>query len=283
MQTRLSSATREIIIGDERPTVLIGERLNPTGKPRLAAALRAGDMDYVIKEAQEQLATGADVLDVNVVTDQVSEVALLPEVVEVLNKAVTAPLCLDSVDPAALEAGLKVYRGKALVNSVNGEARSLERILPLVKEYHAAVIALTMDENGIPDTAEKRVAIACKITERAAALGIPREDIIFDGLATMIGANSRSGALTMETVRRLRRELGANLTLGASNFSYGLPDRPLLNGTFLAMLMACGVNCPIVDAARVRPTVLAADLVLGRDNFSLRYISGFRQRNQGKT
>jgi 5-methyltetrahydrofolate--homocysteine methyltransferase len=283
MQTRLSNAAREIIIGDGLPTVLIGERLNPTGKPKLAQALRAGDMDFIIQEAQSQLAAGADILDINVVAEGVNEVALLPRVVQIVSAAAGAPLCLDSIDPTALEAGLKVYRGKALINSVNGEERSLSRILPLVKEYKTAVVALTMDENGIPDSADRRLAIAYKITDRAAALGILPEDIIFDCLATMIGVNNRAGVITMETVRCVRQELGSNLTLGASNFSYGLPDRPLLNSTFLTMMIACGINCPIVDAARVRPMVLAADLVLGRDRFALSYIKGYRQNQPGKT
>jgi len=191
---------------------------------------------------------------------------------------VEAPLCLDSTDPEALEAALKVYRGKPLLNSVTGEEHSLARILPLVREYGTAVIGLTQDDEGIPGDAERRVAIAHRVVERAQALGIPREDIIIDCLALAVGADTGSGLVTIETIRRVKAELGVNLTLGASNVSFGLPDRELLNGAFLVMAIAAGVNCPIVDVARVRPIVLAADLLLDRDRRARRYTEAYRQR-----
>lgn len=260
--------------------MLIGERINPTGKKKLAAALQAGDLEPVRKEALAQVQVGADILDVNVGAGGVDEVILLPQAVQAVMGAVDVPLCLDSTDPKALEAALKVYPGKALINSVNGEERCLEKVLPLVKEYGAAVIGLTMDDGGIPNDSDKRVAIACKIVEHAQVLGIPREDIVIDCLALTLGADATAGLVTIEAVRKVKAELGVNMTLGASNVSFGLPDRHLLNSTFLVIVIAAGVTCPIVDVARVRPTVLAADLALGRDEYAMHYIKAYRQRQK---
>ncbi|MBA7647158.1 5-methyltetrahydrofolate:corrinoid/iron-sulfur protein co-methyltransferase [subsurface metagenome] len=190
------------------------------------------------------------------------------------------PLCLDSPNPEALEAALKVYKGKPLLNSVTGEEHSLERVLPLVKEYGAAVIGLVQDEEGVPGDAERRLAIAHKIVERAEAIGIPRQDIIIDCLAFAVGADPRSGLVILETIRRIKAELGVNLTLGASNVSFGMPDRSLLNSAFVAMVIAAGVTCLIVDAAKVRPMALAADLVLGQDTYARRYIRAYRERQK---
>jgi 5-methyltetrahydrofolate--homocysteine methyltransferase len=278
METRVTSAKKEVVIGDERPTVLIGERINPSGKKRLAAALQAGDLELVRQEAIAQVQAGADVLDVNVGLAGLDEAALLPQAVQVVMETVDVPLCLDSHDPKALAAALRVYRGKAIVNSVNGQETALNEVLPLVKEYGAAVIGLTMDDEGIPQSAERRVAIAHRIVERAAALGIPREDIIMDCLALTIGTDGLAARVTLETIRRVKAELGINQTLGASNISFGLPDRDILNGAFLALAIAAGVTCPTVDVARVRSAVLATDLLLGRDEYARRYIRAFRQR-----
>jgi len=280
METRVSSAAKEVIIGGERPTVLIGERINPTGKKKLAAALLAGDLELVRKEALDQVQAGADILDVNVGAAGVDEVALLPRAVQAVMEVVDVPLCLDSGNHKALEAALKVYRGKPLINSVTGEECFLGEVLPLVKEYGAAVIGLTMDGEGIPQDAERRVSIARKIAERAEALGIPRENLVIDCLALTVGADSQAGLVTIEAIRRVKAELGVNLTLGASNISFGLPDREVLNNAFLAIAIAAGVTCPIVDVAKVRPTVLATDLVLGRDKYAMRYIKGYRQRQK---
>jgi 5-methyltetrahydrofolate--homocysteine methyltransferase len=278
METRVTSAKKEVVIGDERPTVLIGERINPSGKKRLAAALQAGDLELVRQEAIAQVQAGADVLDVNVGLAGLDEAALLPQAVQVVMETVDVPLCLDSHDPKALAAALRVYRGKAIVNSVNGQETALNEVLPLVKEYGAAVIGLTMDDEGIPQSAERRVAIAHRIVERAAALGIPREDIIMDCLALTIGTDGLAARVTLETIRRVKAELGINQTLGASNISFGLPDRDILNGAFLALAIAAGVTCPTVDVARVRSAVLATDLLLGRDEYARRYLRAFRQR-----
>jgi 5-methyltetrahydrofolate--homocysteine methyltransferase len=280
VKTKVSSAVKEVIIGDGRPTVLIGERINPTGKKKLAAALLAGDLEIVRQEALAQVQAGADILDINVGVAGMDEVALLPQAVQAVMETVDVPLCLDSSDPQALEVALKVYQGRPLINSVNGEERSLEAVLPLVKEHGAAVIGLTMDDEGIPNDADRRVSIARKIVERAEALGIPREAVIIDCLALTVGADSEAGLVSLETIREVKAELGVNLTLGCSNVSFGLPDRELLNSAFLAIAIAAGVTCPIVDVARVRPTVLSADLALGRDKYAMRYIKAYRQRQQ---
>ena len=278
MKTSVSSSKKEVIIGDDHPTVLIGERINPTGKKKLAEALKAGDLEIVRKEALAQVQAGADILDVNVGTFGVDEVAMLPKAVRAVMDTVDVPLCLDSSNPDALEAALKVYKGKPVVNSVTGEAHSLERVLPIIKEYGAAVIGLLQDDEGIPKDAERRVRIARKIVERVEASGIPREDLVIDCLVFAVGAEPSSGVAVMEAIRRIKAELGVNMTMGASNVSFGLPDRELLNNAFVVMAVAAGATCLIVDAAKVRPVILAADLVLGRDKRARRYIEAYRQR-----
>ena len=280
METRVSSATREVLISDSRPTVLIGERLNPTGKAKLAAALQASDMQVVQAEALAQVQAGADVLDVNVGVPGLDEVSLLPRAVQAVREVVDVPLCLDSHNLKALEAALKVYRGKPLVNSVNGEDRSMSELLPLIKERGAVVIGLTMDEQGIPGDAEGRADIARRIVQRAEALGIPREDVVIDCLAMAIGVDSRAGMVTLETIRRVKAELGVNMTFGGSNISFGMPDRQLLNGAFLAVAIAAGITCPIVNVSQIRSAILAIDLVLGRDRHAARYIKTYRQRQK---
>ena len=281
MESRVSSATKEVVISDSHPTVLIGERLNPTGKAKLAAALQAGDMKVVQAEALAQVQAGADVLDVNVGVPGVDEVSLLPRAVQAVMEVVDVPLCLDSHNVKALEAALKVYRGKPLVNSVNGEEPSLNELLPLIKERGAVVIGLTMDEKGIPGDAEGRLEIARRIVQRAGALGIPREDVVIDCLAMAVGVDSRAGLVTLETIRRVKAELGVNMTFGGSNISFGMPDRPLLNGAFMAMAIAAGITCPIVNVSQIRPAILAIDLALGRDRHAARYIKAYRQRQKG--
>jgi len=280
VETKVSSAAKEVIVGDGRPTVLIGERINPTGKKKLAAALRSGDMELVCKEALAQVEVGADILDVNVGVAGLDEVTMLPQAVQAVMEVVDVPLCLDSSNPKALEAALKVYQGKPLINSVTGEERSLEGVLPLVKEYGAAVIGLTMDDEGIPNDAGRRADIARKILERADALDIPCGDVIIDCLTLTVGADSSAGLVTIEAIRKVKAELGVNLALGCSNVSFGLPDRDLLNCAFLVIAIAAGVTCPIVDVAKMRPTILAADLALGRDKYARRYLESYRQRQK---
>ncbi len=278
METRVSSATKEVIIGHGHPTVLIGERINPTGKKRMSEALRAGDLETVREEALSQVQAGAAIIDVNIAAAGVDEVSLLPQAVQLVMETVEVPLCLDSPNHEALEAALKVYQGKPLINSVTGEEHSLKKVLPLVKEYGAAVIGLAQDEQGVPKDAERRLTIAHKIIERAGAVGIPPEDIIIDCLALAVAADPGSGLVILETIGRIRAELGVNMTLGLSNISFGLPDRNLLNSAFVAMALAAGVTCLIVDAAKVRPTVLAVDLLLNQDAYARRYIGAYRER-----
>jgi 5-methyltetrahydrofolate--homocysteine methyltransferase len=280
METRVSSPTKEVIISNDQPTALIGERINPAGKKKLAEALKAGDLEMVRKEALAQAQAGADILDINVGTFGVDEVTLLPQAVKAVMDTIDIPLCLDSADPKALEAALKVYKGKPLINSVTGEEHSLAKVLPLVKEYGAAVIGLVQDDKGIPKDSERRVAIAHKLVERAEAVGIAREDIIIDCLTFAVGADPSSGPTVIEAIRRIKAELGVNLTLGASNVSFGLPDRDLLNNAFVVMAVAAGATCLIVDVAQVRPAILAADLILGRDRRARRYIEAYRQRQR---
>jgi 5-methyltetrahydrofolate--homocysteine methyltransferase len=280
METRVTSASREVIIGGGRPTVLIGERINPTGKKRLADALRAGDLSVVREEALAQVAAGADILDVNVGATGVDELIMLPLAVQAVMEVVDVPLCIDSRKVKALAAALAVCPGRPIINSVTGEDASLEEILPLVKEYGLPVIALTLDEKGIPTEASARLEIAYKIIERAEALGIPREDIIIDTLTLSLGANVKAGLSTLEATRRVRDELGVNQTQGCSNISHGLPNRPVLTGAYLAMAIEAGLTCPTVDVALVRLAVLSADLVLGRDNYAMRFISAFREQQK---
>ena len=283
METRISSATKEVIISAGQPTVLIGERINPTGRKKLSAALRAGDWEIIRQEALSQVQGGADILDVNASADGVDEVALLPKVVQIVMDTVDVPLCLDSPNPEALQAALKVYKGKPLINSVTGSEHSLNSVLPLVKEYGAAVVGLTQDDDGVPGTSDKRVAIAHKIVERASALGIVSDDIIIDCLALTVAVDTTAGLVTLDTIRKVKSELGVNITMGISNTSFGLPDRDLFNNIFLAMAIAAGVTCPIVNVSKARAAALAADLVLGYDEYAARYIKAYRQRLQSGT
>jgi 5-methyltetrahydrofolate--homocysteine methyltransferase len=279
-ETRVLSASSEVIIGQDQPTVLIGERINPAGRKKLAEGLKAGNLEIVGREALAQAQAGADILDVNVSIFGVDEVTLLPRAVQKVMDTVELPLCLDSANPEALAAALKVYKGKPLINSVTGEEHSLAKVLPLVKEYGAAVIGLLQDDEGIPDDSARRVAIAHKIMERAEAGGIPRENVIIDCLASAVGADTSSGQAVIEAIGQVKAELGVNLTLGASNVSFGLPDRHLLNSAFVAIVIAAGVTCLIADVAKVRPAVLAADLILGHDKRARRYIETYRQRQR---
>lgn len=280
MQTRVTSSTKEVIIGDNQPTVLIGERINPSGNKRLAEALKAGSLEIVRSEALAQLEAGADIIDVNVSTFGVDEITLLPRAVQAVMDTVKLPICIDSANPAALEAALKIYRGKPLINSVTGEEHSLQKILPLVKEYRAAIVGLVQDDEGVPKGKERRLSIAHKLVARAVAVGIPREDIIIDCLAIAVGADTTSGPEVMQAISQIKAELGVNQILGASNVSFGLPDRDSLNNTFVAMAIIAGVTCIIADVKKVHPTVLSADLILGKDKYARRYIETYRHKQK---
>ncbi len=277
MITILKGAKKEVKIGFERPFVMIGEKINPTGHKKLGTALSTGNLDYVREIALRQIAWGADVLDINVGFPGLDEVSMVKQVVELVASITDVPLCLDSANPDVLEAGLAVAPGKPLVNSVSGEEKRLETVLPLVKARGAAVIGLTMDDNGIPQTAEERVAIAEKIINRAAQLGIGIEDIIIDPLVLTVGSDSKAGLVTLHSIELIRKTFGVNINLGASNVSFGLPDRPILNQAFLALAIQAGATCSITDAMKLGSTVRAADLLLGKDDFSARFIKYFRQ------
>lgn len=257
--------------------MLIGERINPTGKKRLAEALRAEDLSVAKEEATKQVAAGADILDVNVGATGVDEIDMLPRAIEAVAAVVDVPLCIDSRKTEALAAALAVCPGRPIVNSVTGEEASLEEVLPLVKEYGVPVIGLTLDEKGIPSDAAARVEIAHRIVERAEAIGIPREDVIIDCLTLSLGADQKAGLATLEATRRVRDELGVNQTQGCSNISHGLPNRPPLTGAYLALAIEAGLTCPTVDVAQVRLAVLSADLILGRDGYARRFITAFRE------
>jgi 5-methyltetrahydrofolate--homocysteine methyltransferase len=286
MQTILKGTGKKLVIGDGLPTAMLGERINPTGKKRLAAALVAGDLEVVRQEALAQVEAGAHLLDVNVGAAGVDEVDLLPRAVKLVLETVDLPVAIDTPNDEALAAALAMHRelvpdGKPLVNSVNGEEASLARVLPLVAEYGTAVIGLCMDDDGIPETPEQRLAVAIKIIQRAEKHGIGPEDILIDCLALTVGADSKAGWTTLEAICLVKEELGVNMALGASNVSFGLPDRETINGVFLAMAILRGLNCPIVDAAKVGHYILAADLALGRDEYAMRYLKAYRQRQKG--
>ncbi|GAB4559084.1 MAG: hypothetical protein Kow0047_04700 [Anaerolineae bacterium] len=285
LETVLRGKGNTVTIGGGGPTVLIGERINPTGKKRLAAALQEGDLSLVEREALAQVDAGADIIDVNVGAVGVDEVDLLPRAVRKVVETVDAPVSIDTSNPDALAAALEELRrvapeAKPLINSINGEERSLERLLPLAKEYGAAFIALCMDDRGIPQEPEERVAVAKKIIERATGLGIPQEDIVVDCLALTVGADHRAWTVTLQAIEAVNREFKVNQTVGASNVSFGMPERTLITGAALTIGIAAGITCPIVDAAKVRPYILAADLLLGTDEFGMRYIRAFRERQQ---
>jgi methanogenic corrinoid protein MtbC1/uroporphyrinogen-III decarboxylase len=275
VETAVQSPTRTVLIGASHPLVIIGERINPTGRKKLARALEEGDLKMVQEEALAQVREGAHILDVNVGVSGIDEPRVLQQAIQAIQEVTEVPLCLDSALPRALEAGLEVYRGKALVNSVNGESEKLDRILPLVKAYGAAVIGLTMDDRGIPSKAEDRVEIARTIVKRAEKMGISREDVIIDPLAMALSADQRTAMETLKALRMIREELGVNLTLGLSNISFGLPDRTAINTAFLSMAVLSGLTCAIIDPTiwDMRRAALLGDLLLGKDEDCLKYIA----------
>ncbi len=276
MHTILKSNSKEVVIGIDKPFVMIGEKINPTGIKKLGAALVEKNMDYVKQLATRQVAWGADVLDVNVGHPQIDEAEIIPMVVEAIKSVVDVPLCIDSNEPKILEAGLKVAPGKPLVNSVNGEEKQLASVLPIVKERGAAVIGLTIGDEGIPATPEGRLAAAGKIIERATKMGIPIEDIIIDPLVMTVGHNSSAALVTLKTIELIRNEFGVNMSLGASNVSFGLPDRHSVNAALLSLAMQAGATCSITDPIKLGSSIRATDLLLGRDANSMRYLKYFR-------
>ncbi len=278
METILESPGKRVVIGPGHPFVIVGERINPTGRKGLSEELKAGNLDRVREDALAQVAAGAPVLDVNAGVPGADEAALIVRMVELVTSVTDVPLSLDSSTDAALEAALEAYDGKALVNSVTGEQDKLERILPVVQRHGAAVIGLASDERGpLPDPKE-RLAIARRIIERAADHGIPAEDVVIDPMAMAVGADPDSGALVLETMRLVRDELGANLTCGASNISFGMPGRAEITGTFLAMGRMHGLTCAIANplSREVRLAALGADVLLGIDRYAGAWLKAMR-------
>jgi len=280
METTLTSAKQTVIIGANHPLVIIGERINPTGRKKLAKALEEGDLKRVQEEAIKQVQEGAHVLDVNVGISGVDEPALLKEAIQAIREVTEVPLCIDSALPKALEAGLQVCEGKSLVNSVNGEERKLKDVLPVVKQLGAAVIGLTMDDDGIPKEAQKRLEIARKIVEEAQRIGIATQDVVIDPLAMAISTDQGAALETLKALRLIRDHLGVNQTLGVSNISFGLPERHAINSAFLALAAMSGLTCPIVDPTlwEMRRAMLIADLLLAKDEYCMKFISVYREK-----
>ena len=284
METILKSPAKIVTIGPNHPLVIIGERINPTGRKKLAQALEERNLKRVQEEATKQVEEGAHILDVNVGVSGIDEPRVLKEAIMAVREVTDVPLCIDSALPEALEAGLEIYEGKALVNSVNGEERKLELVLPLVKNYGAAVIGLTTDDAGIPKEAEKRLEIAQRIVERAQKEGIPAEDVIIDPLAMAIAADHQTALETLKALQLIRDKLGVNLTMGVSNISFGLPERHAINTIFMAMSVLNGLTCPIVDPTvwEMRRAGLLLDMLMGKDEFCLNYLSAFREKFPGE-
>jgi 5-methyltetrahydrofolate--homocysteine methyltransferase len=284
MKTVLSSATKTVIISPEDPFVIIGERINPTNRKKLAEEIRAFDFSRVRAEAVAQVEAGAQVLDVNAGIPGADEPGMLKGAVQAMMEVTDAPISIDSSTPEALEAALPIYKGKALVNSVTGEDESLERLLPLIKKYGAAVIGIANDDTGISNDPEVRLAVARKIVQRAADHGIPKQDVIIDPLCMPIGANHNFGRITFETMRLVRQELGVNMSIGAGNVGFGLPDRPPLTASFILLGMPVGLTAAITNALEpeIHRSILAGDLMMGRDPFGKRWNQNFRKMTAAK-
>jgi 5-methyltetrahydrofolate--homocysteine methyltransferase len=285
MEMILTSKSKTVTISPEKPFVIVGERINPTGRKKLAEELAAGDFSRVVADAKAQVENGAHVLDVNAGVPGADEPAMMRKMVEIIMETVDVPLCFDSPNPAALEAALSIYTGKALINSTTAEDLALERVLPLAKKYNAALICLCNDERGPVQDPQVRLAVAQKIVVRAADFGIPASDLIFDPLVMAVGTNSTAGAVTLQTIALLRKELGCNFVCGASNVSFGLPDRPLVNSAFLTMAIAEGLTAAITNPLEpaVTTAILAANLIMGHDAYSAKWIKAFRAREKAKT
>ncbi len=284
-RTIISSPTTEVVIGFDEPFVIIGERINPTGRKKLAEEMKAGDFRRVEADALAQVAAGAHMLDVNAGIPLADEPAILAKTIQLVQSAVDVPLCIDSSITDALEAGLGVYQGKALVNSVTGEDEQMERVLPLVARFGAAVVAITNDETGISEDPDVRFEVAKKIVNRAADHGIGREDIVVDPLVMPIGAMGTAGRQVFHLLRRLREELRVNTTCGASNVSFGLPNRHGINTAFLTMAIASGLTSAITNPldSQIRSVVMAADVLAGNDENCARWIAANRSTAPAET
>jgi 5-methyltetrahydrofolate--homocysteine methyltransferase len=282
METTLHSQRQTVVIGSGRPLVMIGERINPTGRKKLGAEMAAGDYSRVRSDALAQVEAGALVLDVNAGYPLGDEPAMLVAAIQAVSEVTDAPICIDSSSLPALEAGLAAYPGKALVNSVTGEDERLERLLPLIKKHGAAVIGLANDKAGIPPDARARLAVARKIVERAQDHGIDPADVLIDPLTLTAAADPGAPRVTLETIRLVREELGVNVVCGASNVSFGLPERPVINAAFLSMAMLSGLAAAITDPTNpaLRQAIKASDVLLGHDEHAHSWIREFRARQR---
>jgi 5-methyltetrahydrofolate--homocysteine methyltransferase len=278
METRLLSPQgKEVVIADNLPTVLIGERINPFGKGPLKEAMISGDMEPIRQEAIKQVEAGADILIISVAAFGIDESATLPRIAEEVIKTVDVPLCLESRNPAALEKALQLGCGKPIISSITGEDSMLEQILPLVRKYNTAFVALASDSAGIPNNAARRLEIITHIVEKAKEAGIGPEDILADCVAESSAVNNMAVIITLETMKMVKQMWGLNLILGASNVSFGLPDRMVINAVFLSLAVQGGLTSAIVNAARMKPYIMAADLLMGRDNRARRYTTYCRK------
>ena len=280
LTTLVTSKTRTVEIQRNNPTVIIGERINPTGRKKLLSELKEGKFTIVKNDAVAQVEAGAKIIDVNAGVPGADEEALLKDMIYAVMEATDMPLCFDTADNKALETALSIYEGKALINSINGEKERLAAVLPLVKEYDAAVIALCMDDDGIPPTAEARFKVAAKMIEEAGKLGISADRLVIDPLALTMGSDHNAGKIAIDTIKMVVEEFGVNITMGASNISFGMPDRAAINATFLAMAILAGLTCPITNPLEeeIILAVQAADLVMGRDEFGMNWIKTYRSR-----
>jgi 5-methyltetrahydrofolate--homocysteine methyltransferase len=282
METRLSLKDKVVMISPDQPFRIIGERINPTRRKNLASSMAAGDFSIVQEDALKQVAAGAHILDVNAGIPGGDEPALLAGAVKAVMEVVDVPLCLDSANPEALKAALAIYPGKALINSTTAENNMMARILPLAKEHNAAVIGVITDDNGIPATPAARLATASKLLDRAASYGIAPEDIVIDALALTVGADHQAGKVTLDSIQLIREELGVNISLGASNVSFGLPDRKIINIAYLALAISRGMTAAITDPTvpEIQTMLLACDLLMGHDEYGMKWIKAFRKRNK---
>jgi 5-methyltetrahydrofolate--homocysteine methyltransferase len=278
MKTRLlSPGGKEVVTGENLPTVLIGERINPYGKGPIKEALLSGAMEPIREEALKQAEAGADVLNVSVNAFGIDEGVVLPRVVSEVINTIDVPLCLESRNPVALEKALKLGCGRPIISSVTGEGRILDEMLPLVREYNTVVVVLASDAAGIPKDPLKRLQIIKQIIDRTDGMNIAREDILVDCIAESSAVNDRAPIVTLEAMRMIQRDFGVNLVLGTSNVSFGLPNRTAINAVFLSLAVQAGLNCAIVNAAKMKPFTIAADLLLGRDPWARQYIGYYRK------
>ena len=283
MQTILRSKSQEVVIDTDGPVLIIGESINPTRRKKLVETLSNHEFDFAIQLGKSQIDAGADILDVNVGFPGVDDAVLLPETVKAIQEALDVPLCIDSPNPKAIEAALKVIDGRCLINSVNGEEKSLAAILPLAKEYDAAVIGLVMDDDGITHDPEKRFKIAEKILERAVKLGIKEEDVVIDPLAMAVSADPNACLVTLETIKLIHDRLGLNITQGASNISFGLPNRDSLNMAHMVLSIWNGLTCPIANPNKITTIVRAADLIRAKDDYAMRFTEHFQSQEALKS